>query len=71
MADLAQVLPALMLLMLPLLLPHMKTMQLSINYQTISAEELAKSGVIFDVICLRVIDMWPTGHIRKGHCPNS
>ena len=38
--------------MLPLLLPkHMrKTMQLSINYQTISAEELAKSGVIFDVI---------------------
>ena len=29
---------------------HAKTMQLSINYQTISAEELAKSGVIFDVI---------------------
>ena len=29
---------------------HAKTMQLSINYQTISAEELAKSGAIFDVI---------------------
>ena len=29
---------------------HAKTMQLSINYQTISAEELARSGVIFDVI---------------------
>ena len=29
---------------------HAKTMQLSINYQTISADELAKSGVIFDVI---------------------
>ena len=29
---------------------HAKTMQLSIDYQTISTEELAKSGVIFDVI---------------------
>ena len=29
---------------------HAKTMQLSINYQAITAEELAASGVIFDVI---------------------
>ena len=29
---------------------HAKTMQLSIDYQTISTEELAESGVIFDVI---------------------
>ena len=31
-------------------------MQLSINYQIISAEELAKSGVIFDVIYASVIE---------------
>ncbi len=30
---------------------HAQTMQLSINYQTTTAEELAASGVIFDVIC--------------------
>ena len=29
---------------------HAKTMRLSINYQTITAEELAASGVIFDAI---------------------
>ena len=29
---------------------HAETMQLSINYQTITSEELAASGVIFDVI---------------------
>ena len=29
---------------------HARTMRLSINYQTITAEELAASGVIFDVI---------------------
>ena len=30
---------------------HAKTMQLKINYQTITAEEMATSGLIFDVIC--------------------
>ena len=30
---------------------HAQTMQLSINYQTTTAEELAASGVTFDVIC--------------------